>query len=648
MGEPDRARAVRLGAGAIIALAWLPALSACVVGSLSGVGWEHVLRMIVTALVYAPAAGVLLSIGQRAVASVVTGLAVSSGLSALMMVLERLPGRAAWIDAAGDATAYAMHLSELAALGILIWLLGDSPLRRSGLRLGAVAIALDLGIAVTNRLWPTGAPVQLLLLPLCVALIGFLLGAGATVRRWWRGSDIERVVLIWFGLGAALLVASYLTLLPGTEAASSIGTALFVIAQGLLPTAILAAVFGGSGTVIDRRLLAGIVWAQALASAIGLYVLLHTVARALGAGETLAGGLAAAILALGFSVMLGVLRELTGLIFFGPGSSVRRILSRLGEPVSASGDSGGLTGLAEALREIWHLRSVSFLVGADAVEIARAGDSGRAVLSRRLDAVGAAGRGEGAAAGEGSAGAPLCTVVCTADDPALLSNLVEPMLEKTAGLVAVAVQLAQANQDLAALRERTRGVSREERRMLHRELHDELAPALAGIGFAMAGTRRLIASRAPGASDSLEELRVELAETTESVRRLARALLPAALDAGDLDGALRELSRRFSGASCAVNASAPGTDELGSEQQVAVYLVIADTVEILLRECRPTRIGIVAGVEDASVRVRLDIDGVRGDAAERSRSAIAERCAQAAGALTGDLASGRVEVVIPA
>lgn len=639
MGEPDRTRAARLGAAVIVALAWLPALSACAVGSLSGVGWEHVLRMVVTALVYAPAAGILLAIRQRAVASVLTGLSVSSGLSALMMVLGRLPGTGARIEAASAVTAYAMHLSELAALGILIWLLGDSPLRRSGLRLGALAIALDLGIVGAGGLWHTDAPLPLQLLPLGVALLGFLLGVCATVRRWWRGRGIERVVLIWFALGAALLIVSYLTLLPGTEAASSIGTGLFIVAQGLLPTAILAAVFGGSGTVIDRRLLTGIVWAQALASAIGLYVLLHAVARGLGAGETLAGGLAAAILALGFSVMLGVLRELTGLIFFGPGSSVRRILARLGEPVSASGDRGGLAGLAEALREIWHLRSVSLLVGADSVEIARAGADGPAVLSRRLDAA-------GAAEGEGSA-APLCTVVCTADDPALLSNLVEPMLAKTAGLVAVAVQLAQANQDLAALRDRTRGVSREERRMLHRELHDELAPALAGIGFAMAGTRRLIASGVPGAPVALEELRAELAETTEGVRRLARALLPAALDAGDLDGALRELSRRFSGATCAVNASAPGTDELEGEQQVAVYLVIADTVEILLRECRPARIGIVAGVAGASVRVRLDTDAVGGDAAERSRSAIAERCAQAAGTLTGDLASGRATVVIP-
>lgn len=621
-------------AALILLAAWGPASAAIVLTATTQSPWEPVSRLVVTALVYAPTASIVQSIGQRAVAAVLTALAVASGVSALTKALltissARLPGEPlVMLDA---VSSYAMHLAELSALGMLIWLLGGHPLRRVGLALGWAAILLDIVLAVAGRIGAVqGAampPVHSA--PLLLALGGFLFGAVATLGRWRGAWQAERIVP-WFCAGAALMVVSYLYLIPGlAEPAgptASASAATFIAAQSLLPTAVLAAVFGGSGAIIDRRLVTGLIWAQSLACAIALYVLVDAAMLALGLGATLAGGLAAAVLALVFSLMLGVFRDFTETAFFGPGGSVRRVLARLGEPASSGAGEGGLAGMAQALREVWHLRSVSILA-TDGSRLAQTGDDGEAAVSYDL------------VSGRRSVG----TIRCTADEPAALSNIVAPMLDQIGGLLGAAVQLAIANQDLASLRERTREVSREERRLLHGELHDELAPALTGIGFAIAGARRLVSGGSPAASDALDRLQAETAETTGRVRRLARALLPAALDAGDLDGALRELAARFSGPEFSVTASARGTDraavdaggpdDSGRYGQLTAYLVLADAVEILSREGRARSVHLEASLGEGAIVIALRTEPARGERIDAALESISLRCAEAGGLL---------------
>src|SRR6218665_3311231 len=191
---------------------------------------------------------------------------------------------------------------------------------------------------------------------------------------------------------------------------------------------------------------------------------------ALGVHEAIAGAAAAALLALSFTVMLGMIRRFTELAFFGPGADPRYVLARLAQRTSRSSHSQGfaaeeMLNVAVALREVWHLRSVAIRSGFDGSVLAESGVHGRVSMKYGL------------MAGERAVGA----VFCTADEPAALENVVEPLLEQIGGMLGAIVQLAVANQDLASLRDRTGQVNREERRLLHRELHDELAPALTGI-----------------------------------------------------------------------------------------------------------------------------------------------------------------------
>lgn len=586
-------------AAAILLAAWGPALGALVLTVVGDSAWDSISRMMVTALVYAPTAGIVLSIGQRSVAAVLTALACTSGLSSLTKAASALPGspRLALIEVFEPAVVYAMHLSELAALGVLIWLLSRHPLRRVGVWLGCSAILLDAANSAAHLFGAAPSALQQLL-PLLLALGSFLLGVTATLRLWWRDWQVERI-LPWFCAGALLLVASYLHLVPGVGGITmSVSAAAFMIAQSLLPTAILAAVFGGSGTIIDRRLVSGLTWAQSLGCGIGLYVLLDALLRGLGAGSTLAGGAAAAVLALGFSVMLSVFRDFTTLAFFGSGGSPRRVLARLAEQTektakvgkTAQGDA--LAGIADALREIWHLAAVEISSATDGAQLGRAGTAGSTAVSHRLVAGGQA----------------VGTIRCSSDDPAVLTNIVQPMLNQIGGLLAVTVQLAIANRDLASLRERTRGVSREERRLLHGELHDEIAPSLSGIGFAIAAARRLTSSGSPDATDVIERVRAEVHSTTERVRSLARALLPAALDAGDLDGALHELVARFSDPGFTVTIRAEGTDAVETDSQLSAYLVLADAIDILAKDERIRGVHVEVGLRGATLTASLAIE----------------------------------------
>lgn len=600
-------------AGLVVAAGWLPALAAAGLIAAGDGGWEAVGRLIVTALVYAPTAAVVVLWRRGGVALILAALAIGSGAAALAIAAH----------APGDvlrAAVLAGRLAEIAALAILPWQFLPQPARGVGTAVGVVAIAADAAMSVLG-----GGP--LLLSTAALALTSFPLAAVLLVRDRLRRSRAEREALAWFLTGAVLLVLSYLRLVaqlpPFVVAVNDVA---FVLAQGLLPTGLLALVFAGSGVLASPRLVDGLVWAQSAAVAIGVYLLVVAVALQLGAPVPLSGAIAAGILALVFTAMLRVVRRQTARAFFGPGADVRAVLAALGDRIDTT-----LGGVASSLRDVWHLRAVE-LEPRGAAPVRADGPLGTgapprpggapALLERTLTA----------------AGRPVCTLRLAADDPAVLHRVVAPMLDEVGPLIAVAVLLAEANDDVAAARRRAAEVQREERRLLHRELHDELAPALAGIGFGMAGARRLIAAGAPSAGDAVERLRADLAERAEHVRRLARAMLPAALDAGDLEGALRELDRRFAGLD--VDVRARGTDDLDAHTQVAVYLVAADVLDALapVAPVGALTLGIRPG--DGGVGIRLG--PVPPDSVVRAE--IARRCADAGGAARFDADDLCVEV----
>jgi signal transduction histidine kinase len=122
------------------------------------------------------------------------------------------------------------------------------------------------------------------------------------------------------------------------------------------------------------------------------------------------------------------------------------------------------------------------------------------------------------------------------------------------------------------------GIRHEERRLLRRELHDGLGPALAGSSLALAAIANNSRGMSARDAELIVQLRAELDRRADDVRDMARAMLPPALDDGRLHAALEVLAERFTDDRFAVSLDATGADDIDSDRQVAIYHVAAEAV----------------------------------------------------------------------
>jgi two-component system, NarL family, sensor histidine kinase UhpB len=175
----------------------------------------------------------------------------------------------------------------------------------------------------------------------------------------------------------------------------------------------------------------------------------------------------------------------------------------------------------------------------------------------------------------------------------------------------------------AAYRERLRevaaralGAAEEERKRIARELHDETAQMLAAL---LIRIRVVRGARDPAAVDALlEEMRVEVGQALEGIRRFARGLRPPALDELGLVPAIeshvRSLSE-ISGLHITVDADPLGGG-LSSETELALYRIVQEALSNVMRHAHATRASVRIARESDRVVVTVDDDGRGFDRAE--------------------------------
>lgn len=169
----------------------------------------------------------------------------------------------------------------------------------------------------------------------------------------------------------------------------------------------------------------------------------------------------------------------------------------------------------------------------------------------------------------------------------------------------------------AEYRERVREVAsqaltaaEEERKRISRELHDETAQLLAALLIRIRLVKRAGDPRAVDAL--LEDMRREIGQALEGVRRFARGLRPPALDELGLIPAieshvrsLREISEMDLSL-----AAGPAVDEgLPAEAGLAVYRIIQEALSNVLRHSGATRASIRLEREGARLVVCVEDDG---------------------------------------
>jgi len=187
------------------------------------------------------------------------------------------------------------------------------------------------------------------------------------------------------------------------------------------------------------------------------------------------------------------------------------------------------------------------------------------------------------------------------------------LLQDVAQHAGAAVHAARLTAELRLSRERLVLAREEERRRLRRDLHDELAPTLAGLGLVAASVDRLIPRDPPKAQEAVRNLHAAIRQTTGDIRRMAHDLRPPALDELGLVGAIRDRVTNFTSSDAgpeiivAVDGELP---PLPAALEVAAYRIIHEALMNVIRHAQAHRTVVrLACVADA-LEVEVRDDGV--------------------------------------
>jgi signal transduction histidine kinase len=193
-------------------------------------------------------------------------------------------------------------------------------------------------------------------------------------------------------------------------------------------------------------------------------------------------------------------------------------------------------------------------------------------------------------------------------------------LARQAGAAAHAVQLTA---DLQRSRERIVVAREETRRRLRRDLHDGLAPTLAGLALKAGAISDLIPADPQGARDLSTELEAEIRGAIREIRRLVYELRPPTLDELGLVAAIRERATTESKRGHANGANGEDAASglqivveapdrlppLSAAVEVAAYRIVQEALTNVVKHAQASRC-IVRLTADDALLVEIVDDGV--------------------------------------
>jgi signal transduction histidine kinase len=354
-------------------------------------------------------------------------------------------------------------------------------------------------------------------------------GAAAVLGRLPGASEELRGRLLWVAVpGVFLPVALALSLVGGWEWAGAVE-----MVAGLAVSVTVAVVtFRHRMFDVDVALNRAVVYGLLMACLAGAYVaVVVVVSAAVEQVSWLPGVAGAAVVAVSFGPLLHLLQRAADELLFGARRSPERVVGRILRESGLGAASAHPAGSPEHTRET----------------LGRAAAALRSSLRLpwvRLECAGiSVTRGEPRTAGEcfplrrGTRSVGVLEVGrrydgerVSGDDPALASAVAQ--LALTMDALLGAAELRHARDRMATARA-------DERRRVHRDLHDGLGPTLAGVCLGLEGAEQLAGSDPAAAVASLPELRVHARQAVDDLRRLVDGLRPAELDELGLLDALR-------------------------------------------------------------------------------------------------------------
>lgn len=186
------------------------------------------------------------------------------------------------------------------------------------------------------------------------------------------------------------------------------------------------------------------------------------------------------------------------------------------------------------------------------------------------------------------------------------------MVTRQTGLIVNTIQL---NSALQLSRQNIISAREEERRRLRRDLHDGLGPRLAAHMLKVGKARALIPQQPTTASDILSSVETDLTDSLGEIRHLVESLRPPILDQLGLVGSIREFmspllhhphgdaETRFS---LTVESEVP---ELPAAVEVAAYRIITEAVTNVLRHANASACQVVISA-NGELLLRISDDGI--------------------------------------
>ena len=200
-------------------------------------------------------------------------------------------------------------------------------------------------------------------------------------------------------------------------------------------------------------------------------------------------------------------------------------------------------------------------------------------------------------------------VACSAA-PTPLPPGTEDRLAAFAQLVSVAIENAEAREELAASRARLVAAADEARRRIERDLHDGAQQRLLAVSLSLTLLQqRLERDDSEAARPLLATAREELDRGLSELRDLARGLHPAVLTHLGVEAAVRSLVQR---APVPVELQAAEIGRLDPTIEAAAYFVVSEALTNVARYARASAARIEIDVTDATLAVTVTDDGIGG------------------------------------
>lgn len=191
------------------------------------------------------------------------------------------------------------------------------------------------------------------------------------------------------------------------------------------------------------------------------------------------------------------------------------------------------------------------------------------------------------------------------------------MRRLTAAMNGMLDRLLEYRRRLRDVAARALNAAEEERRRISLELHDDASQRLAAVLMRLRLARSVTDAEAKDAM--LEEVRQELAEAADGLRRYAQGLRPPALDELGLGPALEAHVRHLAeAASIPVEVKVEGVGRLEApEAELALYRIVQEGITNALRHSRATRIDVRVERWNGVVVATVADDGVGFDVQRR-------------------------------